>query len=221
MKNLKKSISVILALTVLLSLLSCLSACFGISSIMSKDGTAGLEFYPLPDETYAVSAGTAKYLEEIVIPSEYNKKSVSTILDEAFAGAINLKSITIPDSVTSIGARAFSGCTELTNVTIGNGVTSIGSSAFYGCSGLTSITIPDSVTSIGSSTFSSCNGLTSITISNSVTSIGSSAFLGCTGLRGIRFNGTKAQWNEITKYDWRGNGSSIKTIHCTDGDITL
>ena len=65
---------------------------------------------------------------------------------------------------------------DIKSVIIGNGVTSIGGSAFYGCSGLTSVSIPDSVTNIGISAFGCCTGLTSITIPDSVTSIGLSAF---------------------------------------------
>lgn len=166
------------------------------------NATKDLAFYPLPDGTYGVEMGNAKYLEYIVIPEIYNGKPVSKILDNGFAGAYNLKEITIPDSVTSIGVQAFRGCSGLTSITVPDSVTSIGESAFSGCSGLTSMTIPfvgatkdgtsnkrfkyifdtipesllqvviTSETSIGSYAFSGCTGLTSIIIPNSVTSIG-------------------------------------------------
>ena len=91
---------------------------------------------------------------------------------------------------------AFSGCSKLTSVTIGNGVTSIEYRAFSGCSGLTSVTIPDSVTSIGEG-----------------------AFFGCTGLTSIVYQGTKAQWNAISKDSSWINNTGSYTVHCTDGDI--
>ena len=61
---------------------------------------------------------------------------------------------------------------------------------------------------------SSCSsGLTSITIPDSVTSIGSSTFEGCSGLTSITFNGTKAQWNAISKgYHWNTIPATIRCI---------
>lgn len=90
---------------------------------------------------------------EVVIPSEIDGVTVTSIGKWAFLDCKSLVSVTIPDSITSIGDGAFGSCLKLTSVTIPNSVTSIGTSAFNGCSGLTSITIPDSVTSIGGNAF--------------------------------------------------------------------
>ena len=81
----------------------------------------------------------------------------------------------------------------------GKPVTSIGEYAFEDCTGLTSVTIGNGVTSIGEGAFINCTGLTSVTIGNGVTSIGSWAFWGCSGLTSI----TVAQGN--TKYHSAGN----------------
>ena len=121
--------------------------------------------------------------------------------------------------VTAIEAYAFSNLSSVTSITIPDGVTSIGDYAFYNCTSLTSINIPDSVTSIGDYAFDGCTSLTSVSIGNSVTSIGYRAFYNCTSLANITFQGTKAQWNAISKYaGWNYNTGSY-TIHCTDGDI--
>ncbi len=121
---------------------------------------------------------------EVVIRDTYKGLPVTGIVG-AFSGCKNLKSITIPDSVTSIDRYAFKDCDGLTSITIPDSVTSIGYEAFYGCSNLTSITIPDSVTEIGWYAFKDCDGLTSITIPDSVTEIGMSAFEDCDGLTSI------------------------------------
>ncbi|MDR2765372.1 MAG: leucine-rich repeat domain-containing protein, partial [Tannerella sp.] len=111
--------------------------------------------------------------------------NVTTIGSYAFAGCINLPSITIPDNVTWIGASAFAGCINLSSITIPDNVTDIGASAFTGCSRLASVTISDNVTAIGEYTFAECGNLSSITIPNNVTKIGASAFTGCTALPSI------------------------------------
>ena len=68
-------------------------------------------------------------------------------------GCTNLKSVTIPNSVTFIGNSVFRNCSSLEAIIIPDNVTRIGGTAFYGCSSLASIVIPDSVTSIGSQAF--------------------------------------------------------------------
>ena len=83
----------------------------------------------------------------------------------AFAPA-GLTSYTIPNSVTSIVEETFAGCSSLTSITIPNSVTSIGDCAFSGCSSLTSITIPNSVKSIEYDAFSGCSSLKSVKVSN-------------------------------------------------------
>ena len=174
--------------------------------VVPGEGTEGLQFYPLDGDQYAVAAGEAIYLSEIVIPSKHNGKPVTTIADNGFQSCANLTKVTIPSSVTSIGELAFCGCGKLTSNTLPDSVTSIGSSAFAGCTaeilwgnnssiislngsfygyGGATITIPTSVTSIGSSAFAYCSSLTSVTIPNSVTSIGGGAFRGCSKLTSI------------------------------------
>ena len=148
--------------------------------------------------------------------------SITEINQYAFYYCSSLTSVTIPDGVTSIGEWAFSDCSSLTSVTIGSGVTSIGNGAFYDCSSLTSVTIPDSVTSIGYSAFRYCSSLTSVTIPDSVTSIGDYAFYRCDSLTSIKFNGTKAQWQAISKgNDWKYNVPSTCVVRCDDGDLSI
>ena len=117
----------------------------------------------------------------------------------------NLKSMTIPNSVTSIGSSAFNGCSGLQKVIVPNIDIKKWCSITFGSSSdnplyyahhlysdenteITELVIPDGVTSIPNYVFSGCSGLTSVTIPNSVTSISSSAFEGCSGLKSITWN---------------------------------
>ncbi len=103
--------------------------------------------------------------------------SVITIGDSAF-GSTNIRSITIPDSVTYLSG--FNDCKNLTSINIPDYVATIGNDAFANTK-ITSITIPNLVTTIGNNAFGSTN-ITSINIPNSVTTIGHHAFWNCTKL---------------------------------------
>ncbi len=132
---------------------------------------------------------------ELIIPSEYNAKPVTSIGNAAFIGCTGLTSVTIGNSVTSIGGYAFGGCTGLTSVTIGNSVTSISIFAFTYCSGLTSIIVDEGNTKyhsagnclIETATKTLILGCKTSVIptDGSVTSIGNGAFEGCTNLTSI------------------------------------
>ena len=180
----------------------------GSSDSSDHDGTVGLEFYPLNDTECAVAVGTALLLENIVIPSTYRGYKVTAIIDgdgskgNSFTRCENLKSITIPDSVTSIGSSAFSGCSSLTSITIPDSVTTIGSSAFWGCTSLTNVIFGanSQLTTIGKHAFYGCTSLTSVTFgeNSQLTTIGVGAFVDCTRLTSVYYTGDIAGWCGIS-----------------------
>jgi hypothetical protein len=111
-------------------------------------------------------------LKSVTIPN-----TVTSICKEAFCWS-SIKKAVIPNSVTEIGDEAFCGCHDLSSVSIPDKISVIGNDLFNSCYSLTSISIPNSVTSIGERAFRG-TGLTSVTIPNSVTSIGERAFWDC------------------------------------------
>ena len=81
------------------------------------------------------------------------KDGITNIPAYMFYGFVNLTDVSIPNSVTYIGPDAFTACKSLTSVTIPTGVTKIYDEAFSGCESLANITIPDSVIEIGKNAF--------------------------------------------------------------------
>ncbi|MBQ3824785.1 MAG: leucine-rich repeat domain-containing protein, partial [Spirochaetaceae bacterium] len=120
----------------------------------------------------------------------------------AFQNCKALSSITLPDSVTLIGSQAFSE-TKIESFSFPKGVTGI------------SEIFSDYVNSIYNTS------LTAVTIPESVTSIDIRAFAGCTALSAIRFSGTTAQWENITKEtNWHKDVPATAVV-CSDGTVSI
>ena len=164
--------------------------------------------------------GLCSALEVVELPN-----SLIYINNSTFVGCENLRDVTIPESVIKIGNSAFKSCISLKSITIPENVEKIDDIAFGDCKSLENVNIKNGSIEIGHAAFKSCISLKSITIPESVTSIRQSAFGNCSSLTNITYKGTKEQWNKIDKsivsgeVDWCD--STLKTITCTDGVITL
>lgn len=165
--------------------------------------------------------------------TSYNKKikkviikdGVTSLPEEAFAGCLKLKEISIADSVKSIGACAEQGFitpkdgTVLLkyvgkddNVCIPQGITKIEKNAFAS-STLKNVVFPEGLEKIGENAFVNCKKLTKVTIPKSVDIIDQDAFSKCKNLKKITFKGTPS---DISPYAFDGTAvvsepGSIKT----------
>ena len=181
------------------------------------DYTSYLDFSPLPDGTYSVGGKSdlsLEYVEKIEIPSTYNGKAVTQIVQNGFNGVTSLKEIIIPNSITTVGENAFESCNNLiynvkddlkylgneenkylyladvvdfnlTSATIDSNCRFIGEYAFHSCENLESVVIGNSVTTIGKDAFSNCYSLESVVMGDSVTTIRDEAFYNCESLKQI------------------------------------
>ena len=92
----------------------------------------------------------------------FNGSKIMEIEPYTFKNCVNLKEITLPESLTIIAYDAFFGCSSLTKVVIPDNVFEIGKTAFLGCTSLTEATIGRSVRSIGESCFDGCKKLATV-----------------------------------------------------------
>ena len=156
---------------------------------------------------------------DIVLPSEYQGQSVTTIPEGAFADCSGITSLTVPDSVTSIGGGAFSGCIKLQSMTLPfvgadraaswksgvfgyifggssySGGTSIRQN--YGRYANTLYCIPNQLREVtitdavqlSYGAFSNCSMLTAINLNSEIIGAGDEVFLNCSGITGIHLPG--------------------------------
>ena len=168
----------------------------------------------LPDSLVTIEYGAfydCSSLTTIDLP-----KNLTTLQGYAFFSC-DLKSITIPASITSTGDSVFGNCYNLTSVSLSNGLTSIGSGEFSSCYNLTSISIPVSISSIGAGAFYDCRSLTYVYVPGNVTDIGNSAFQNCNALTAVDLGSGVTQIEYAAFYGC----SALKSIIIPDSVGTL
>lgn len=180
----KKLLSAILALTLILSLAP---------AALAVDAD---------DIRYAVEGGNIYFDKDTKTVTDSDEAVTAANIPETIDGA----------AVEAIGDLAFINCKSLTSVTIPKSVKTIGSHAFNNCTSLASITISDGVTSIGDRAFQYCKALTSIAIPGSVTLVDYWAFDSCTSLTDIYYGGTEGQWKMALGEEYVYNIDQV-TVH--------
>ena len=148
---------------------------------------SGLEAITLPESLEGIgqSVFSGTRLKEITIPANvvglgtsafegsdagtmplekviFNGSKIKEIEPYTFKNCVNLKEITLPESLMIIDYNAFFGCSSLTKVVIPDNVVEIGSKAFLGCTSLTEATIGRIVISIGEKCFDGCEKLATV-----------------------------------------------------------
>ena len=208
MSKIKKSISLALALLMLLSV-------FTVVPI-----TAGAETYKNGDWEYIIFEDSdniriERYTgteNEIVIPSTLDGHTVSSIgsknSESVFENRKSLKSVDIPNTVTRLEYHSFQDCENLTTVSIPNSVEYIEPYAFSGCTSLPSIKIPNNVGRIDHNAFENCSSLEEINIPDSVIAIDSEAFKGCSNLSKVTIGNDVSNIYEYAFY----NCNNLKSI---------
>ena len=195
-RTLKKSMSILLALTLLFGSFafgfsdvnwSELANSFAVKAEAAETFTEGYYTYTVDDEGNATITDVDEEISgEVIIPSTLGGYTVTSIGANSFNECVKITHITIPNGVIYIQYQAFNYCLRLESITIGNSVESIGNMAFFICPNLKTITIPDSVKIIGAYTFELCDSLANVNIGKGLNFIGDSSFASCDALTSIR-----------------------------------
>lgn len=143
--------------------------------------------------------------ENIKIPEKIfvdNKEYyVTEIRQDAFRDCINLKNISLPNTITSIKDAAFFNCSSLTNLKLPEGLSEIRNGAFQYCNGLTDVIIPGGVSAIRGSAFQGCSQLENVTLENGVNEIDPDAFRDCIKLKNIILPNTVTSIKDTAFYN--------------------
>ncbi|MBQ5711151.1 MAG: leucine-rich repeat domain-containing protein, partial [Oscillospiraceae bacterium] len=192
-KDLKRVVSVLLCLTMMLTLLP-VSASASIGGMCGDDvtwelgsdrvlrisGSGPMANYSSFDSRYAPWYENRASIDEVVVGP-----GVTTIGDDAFYSCKYLTSVTLPEGLTTIGSGAFSFCDHLLNITFPKGLETIGRCAFIECEMLDDIVLPEGLVTIDVGGFEWCTGLTNVTFPKGLETLGESAFLGCKSLASV------------------------------------
>lgn len=161
------------------------------------NGCSKLASITLPDSVKTVKSYAFIYTAYYNTSSNWNSGTLyigKHLIESSASGNYEVKSGTL-----CIAELAFKNNTSILSIVIPDSVISIGESAFYGCKNLNSVKLSNGVVSIEESVFEGCEGLTSVIVGSGVASIGDRAFYNCKKLEEIKYRGSQAQWNAITK----------------------
>lgn len=228
MKNSRKLISLIIAVTILFTMAAGMEfsamaqICGDYEYIVLEDGTAEITKYngnvsdlTIPNmlDDYAVTRiGEKAFYQNKDISNLTISENIAIIGKSAFAECSNLEYITFPEVIFEIGECAFQLCDSLLTLNLPKGLTKIAAYSFDRCYALKSVVIPEGVISIEESAFSSGRALKQVTLPSSLEKIKDYAFSYCA------FTTINLPKN-LKSFGSRGafSGSKLESITIPDG----
>lgn len=182
----KKLISLITIIALLLTFLTVFASCGGAPRVSSVEKTTYKDVinwsYDADTKTIKIESATAEPAEMPAFTQaselpwyslrtyavKLELSGISKISDYAFFGMYYVKEITFGSDVKEIGKCAFAFCASLVDVTLPEGVTAIGESAFEGCANLKTVNLPASLATIDARAFAYNHSLTTVKLASTL-----------------------------------------------------
>lgn len=155
-------------------------------SLMSIGGAAFAETPWLREQEVAIHKNILIAAGNKEIKSYSVPETVTVICDKAFQDCKRLEEITLPDELEYLGDSAFQWCYRLKgSVRIPDGIKQIGAFSFDSCESLTQVVLPTQLESLGMYAFDNCKAIKSMEIPETLWFIGSGALRRCKALESV------------------------------------
>ena len=147
--------------------------------------------------------------------------NLTHLKEGVFGNLKNLKTVTLPENLTIIDQFAFEGVNSIESIYIPKSVVSIGNSAFSCNENLVNVSFAEnsSLYMIEPTAFLGCDMLEHLRLPKTVGYIGDRAFYNCNSLMSLEFEGTIAEWNNITFEIGWNDGLVAECVVCSDGVV--
>ena len=175
-----------------------------IKSLVVSDGITSLGTFAFNYCNQLVSASLPNTLTKI-------GRNAFAVLATDICG---LTEISIPSKVTEIGQYAFAN-TQIKSLTIPHTVTSVENYVCYSCVNLETVRYEGAV--IGAFMFSGCTALKNFTVAVTCKEIGDNCFSGCDKLISVNYEGSLKDWSAVTKQKNWNSLANLTKIQCLDG----
>lgn len=133
-----------------------------------------------------------KALTSVVIPGSVTfdgeTYAVKSIEDQAFMDCNALLDVKIEEGVERIGSWTFGRSKNIKTVSLPSTLTNVASNAFRRCTTIASLVLPDNLTTIGASAFRELTSMTSLTLPANLKTVNGYMFQDCTSLTEVNFN---------------------------------
>ena len=106
----------------------------------------GIEDLKIPSTVQFIGKNAFEQNAQLTSVTFDSPSKVETIESSAFRNCVNLKEITIPNSVRYLKEKVFEGCAKLEKITIGSNVEELGDNLFTKCVSLKNIIVDSSST---------------------------------------------------------------------------